>query len=380
MTDPLLDRGQQCLALGDRQAEILRPLRHASRTRDLLGLAGGAVIAGDLKQDPDAHGAPPLLDRRQASFPQPPEWKARGPFGTPTSQPTLAACGAQTPQVCTPTNMEANWAMASVTRAATAVAAILVREGIDYAQSKAVFKAARQRAGLQAPPERRGGVNRLTVEEELRFLDQAYAHDGRTGLMLQTLLETGARASELVQLRVEDVSLAERVITIRQGKGGKRREVPIRRDLAQLLRLHIGTRRAGPLFASRQEGSGPTPHVLTRQRVGQIVRAVAVAAGISKRVYPHLLRHTVATRLLALGMDITDLQRFLGHESIATTRLYAETTAATLQRRFDQFLTDSGRDAWVSGIRQKQRRRGGPARRRPAGVSEGGARHHTAGA
>jgi integrase/recombinase XerD len=154
--------------------------------------------------------------------------------------------------------------MASVKRAAAAVAAILVREGVDYAQSKAVFKAARERAGLRAAPEHRGGVERLTVEEELRFLDQAYAQDGRTGLMLQTLLETGARASELVQLRVEDVSLVERVITIRQGKGRKRREVPIRRDLAQLLRLHIGARRAGPLFASRQEGSGPTPHVLTR--------------------------------------------------------------------------------------------------------------------
>jgi integrase/recombinase XerD len=184
--------------------------------------------------------------------------------------------------------------MASIKRAAAAIAAILVREGVDYAQSKAVFKAARERAGLRAAPERRGSVDRLTVEEELRFLDQAYAHDGRTGLMLQTLPETGARASELVQLRVEDVSLAERVVTIRQGKGGKRREVPIRRDLAQLLRLHIGTRRAGPLFVSRQEGSGPTPHMLTRQRVGQIVRAIAVAAGISKRVYPHLLRHTVA--------------------------------------------------------------------------------------
>src|SRR4051812_25006822 len=89
--------------------------------------------------------------------------------------------------------------MASVARIAGAIAAILVREGVDYAQSKAVFKAARQRAGLQAPPERRAHVQRLTVEEELRFLDQAYAQSGRTGLMLQTLLETGARASELVQ-------------------------------------------------------------------------------------------------------------------------------------------------------------------------------------
>jgi hypothetical protein len=75
--------------------------------------------------------------------------------------------------------------MASVKRAAAAVAAILVREGVDYAQSKAVFKAARARAGLRAAPEHRGGVERLTVEEELRFLDQAYAQDGRTGLMLQ---------------------------------------------------------------------------------------------------------------------------------------------------------------------------------------------------
>jgi integrase/recombinase XerD len=243
--------------------------------------------------------------------------------------------------------------MTSIPRAAKAIAAILVREGIDYAQSKAVFRVARQRAGLHAPPERRGGVDRLTVEEELRFLDQAYAQGGRIGLMLQTLLETGARASELVQLRIEDVSLAERVITIRHGKGDRRRELPIRRELAQLLGLHIGSRRAGPLFTSRQRGSGPTPHVLTRQRVGQIVRIVAVGAGISKRVYPHLLRHTVATRLLALGMDITDLQRFLGHESISTTRLYAETTAATLQRRFDQ-LTDPAAHTLLTSIRQQR--------------------------
>ncbi|MEO8713672.1 MAG: tyrosine-type recombinase/integrase [Acetobacteraceae bacterium] len=243
--------------------------------------------------------------------------------------------------------------MPSIARTSAAIAAILSREGIDYAQSKTVFKAARQRAGLIAPPERRGGVDRLTVEEELRFLDQAYAQNGRTGLMLQTLLETGARASELVQLRIEDVSLAERVVTIRRGKGGKRREVPIRRELAQLLRLHIGARRAGPLFASRQGGSGPRLHMLTRQRVGQVVRDVARAAAITKRVYPHLLRHTVATRLLALGMDITDLQRFLGHESITTTRLYAETTAAVLQRSFDR-ITDPAAHALIAGIRQRQ--------------------------
>jgi integrase/recombinase XerD len=84
-----------------------------------------------------------------------------------------------------------------------------------------------------------------------------------------------------------------------------------------------------------------------------VVRGVATAAGITKRVYPHLLRYTVATRLLSRGLDITDLQRFLGHESITTTRHYAETTAATLKRKFDT-LTDPAAHEVVIGIRRKQ--------------------------
>ena len=76
------------------------------------------------------------------------------------------------------------------------------------------------------------------------------------------------------------------------------------------------------------------PYMLIRQRVGQIVCGVARRAGwITKRVYPHLLWHTVPTRLLALEMDIADLQRFLGNESIATTRPYVEPTVAARTER-----------------------------------------------
>ena len=134
-----------------------------------------------------------------------------------------------------------NLKMSSIERAASAIAAILVREGVDYPQSKAVFKVARQRAGLRAPPERRGSINRLTIEEELRFIDQAYAQGGRTGLLLQTLLETGARVSEFVQFRVEDVSLAERIIVIPRGKGAK--GVVCGRGRDATLRRASGTRR-----------------------------------------------------------------------------------------------------------------------------------------
>ena len=145
-----------------------------------------------------------------------------------------------------------------IERVAGEIAAVLAREGLDYLQTKTVFRAARRKAGLKPPQAKRGSPARLSLEEELRFIEHAYGQGGVVGLMMQTLLETGAWVSEFVALRVEDVSLAERVVTIEEGKGGKRREMPIRPELARLLALHISKRRAGPLFPSREKGTGPT--------------------------------------------------------------------------------------------------------------------------
>ena len=229
-----------------------------------------------------------------------------------------------------------------IERVSGEIADILLREGIDYAQTRAVFKAARAKAGLKAPREKRAAPARLTIEEQLRFIDAAYARGGRAGLMVQTLLETGARVSEFAAIRVEDVSPGERTIAIENGKGGRRREVPIRTELARLLSMHVGRRRSGPLFVSREKGAGGL-RVYSRQRIGQMVREIAREAGIGKRIYPHLLRHTMATRLLAAGMDIADIQKFLGHADIGATRIYAETSVAMLKRKFDQVADPAGR-------------------------------------
>lgn len=230
-----------------------------------------------------------------------------------------------------------------IERVSSAIADILVREGIDYTQTKAVFKAARQKAGLKAPREKRGSPDRLTLEEELRFIGQSYAQSGQTGLMMQTLLETGTRVSEFTALRVEHVSLAERTLRIEAGKGGKQREIPIRAELARLLQMHIGKHRSAPLFVSRQQRHQGGIRVYTRQRIGQMVRGIAKKAGIHKRIYPHLLRHTMATRLLAMGMAITDVQKYLGHEDIGSTRIYAETSVAMLRSKFDQVTEEPGK-------------------------------------
>jgi integrase/recombinase XerD len=140
-------------------------------------------------------------------------------------------------------------------------------------------------------------------------------------------------------------------VVIRHGKGGKRREVPIRRELVLRLQIYLDNRRAGPLFRSRQKGLGITPYLYTRQRIGQLVRQIAQAAGICNRVYPHLLRHTVATKLLSLGMDIADVQRFLGHENITTTPIYAMTRTAALRKKFDP-VTDPSGQSLITAIQQ----------------------------
>jgi len=215
------------------------------------------------------------------------------------------------------------------------VARILRSGDYDYDGSKYLFKLARREAGLKPPDRPSGTVDRMNQEEADALIDAAYAKDGRRGLMLRTLLETMLRVSEFVSLQVEDVSFAERLVTVRQGKGGKRREVPITRSLARELKLHVGGRNTGPLFRSSHGGAYST------RRIQQIVKETAEDAGITKRVHPHLLRHTMATRLVNGGMPIEHVRKVLGHTSIDTTRIYAKTEMESVKNSFRQALRDS---------------------------------------
>jgi len=75
------------------------------------------------------------------------------------------------------------------------------------------------------------------------------------------------------------------------------------------------------------------------RRIQQLVQETAALAGIEKRVYPHLLRHSVATTLLERGMPLEQIQKFLGHAKLETTQVYAESTAAMIKVSYQQALS-----------------------------------------
>jgi integrase/recombinase XerD len=210
----------------------------------------------------------------------------------------------------------------------------ILRDGnYSYGQSADLFKKARREVGL-SPPDRsgNGSPERLSSEEQEAFLEAAYNRDGRTGLMMRTLPETGARVSAFVKIRVEDISFRDLEIRLREMKGDKPRDVPILSSLANELRLHVGERETGWLFQSRQGGH------YSKRRVQQIVKDVTEEAGIQKRVYPHLLRHTVAQRLADEGMREELLQQFLGHEAPETTQRYYEPKRAHVKEAYEEAM------------------------------------------
>ncbi len=211
------------------------------------------------------------------------------------------------------------------------VAKILRDGNYTYDQSKDLFKAARQRVGLQVSKQKKGSVDRLTKDEFEAFLNTAYARSGAQGLLIRTLLETGSRVSAFCRMRVEDISFSELEIRITD-KGDKTRDVPILRSLANELRLHLGGRESGYVFPSPRGG-----HYSAR-RLQQLVKEVAVEAGIAKNVYPHLLRHTMAQYLADQGMPENLLQKFLGHEHPASTQVYYEPARTQVKQAFQDAM------------------------------------------
>jgi integrase/recombinase XerD len=194
-------------------------------------------------------------------------------------------------------------------------------------------------SGLDTPRLGRPLPKILSEAEVDRLCAAARAVPGDEGRRLVCIFEllyaTGLRVSELVTLPLAAARCDPRFLMVR-GKGGKERLVPLnepaRRALAAYLECREGflpeARPSRWLFASR----GAAGH-LTRQRCGQLMKELAVAAGIDPaRLSPHVLRHAFASHLLDHGADLRSVQQMLGHADIATTQIYTHVLSDRLRK------------------------------------------------
>lgn len=160
----------------------------------------------------------------------------------------------------------------------------------------------------------------------------------RNRALLEVMYATGLRVSELVNLKLSDLHLQLGLIqTI--GKGDKERIIPIGEVAADWLTRYFSVSRLALLkgkvspyvFLNDRGGQ------LTRQGVWKIIKKLVVAAGITKDVSPHTLRHSFATHILENGADLRIVQELLGHADISTTQIYTHISKKRLSEVYDQY-------------------------------------------
>jgi len=160
----------------------------------------------------------------------------------------------------------------------------------------------------------------LTREEATRLIDSASNLFHRA--MLITMYSTGMRRAELCRLKVEDIDSTRMLIHIRQGKGGKDRDVPLSPKTLETLREYWRWMKPKTyLFPGTVNGSRADKPI-TPKVLWEACREAAQRAGITKAVRPHLLRHSFATHLVEGGADLPTVQALLGHTDLKPTSIY----------------------------------------------------------
>jgi integrase/recombinase XerD len=163
----------------------------------------------------------------------------------------------------------------------------------------------------------------LTKEEVKKIIDLADTTKSR--LIIQLLYSSGARVSELVNLKVSDLNFNEKVGWIRRGKGKKDRIFVLSEKIIPELQEYLKEHPDNIYLLSKDKALSP-------RNIQKIIKKVAKKAEIQKKVTPHTLRHSYATHLLESGTDIRKIQALLGHENLSTTQIYTHVSSEELKK------------------------------------------------
>jgi len=185
-------------------------------------------------------------------------------------------------------------------------------------QSKIVFEIARPNKVKKLPEV-------LTEQELLIILKHTPNLKHKT--ILSLLYSSGLRVSELIGLRIHDIVWEKNYLFVREGKGKKDRITLLSENVAVLLNSYIQKYKPNYWLIE-----SPNRKQYSTSSVRAILRKSAKNAGIRKRVYPHMLRHSFATHLLEKGTDLRYIQELLGHGNSKTTEIYTHVSKKSLAK------------------------------------------------
>ena len=180
-----------------------------------------------------------------------------------------------------------------------------------------------QRLNLPKPKRNKKIPEVLTKEEVSKMIDSI--NNIKHKLIIKILYGCGLRVSEIVNLNKKDLNFSEKLAHVKLSKGKKDRFVKIPDSILDNLRDYCSLTTEEMVFSSNRGGR------LTKKTIGKIVENAANKAGITKEVYPHLLRHSFSTHLLEQGIDLRIIQRLLGHSDIKTTQIYTHISQANIK-------------------------------------------------
>ena len=161
--------------------------------------------------------------------------------------------------------------------------------------------------------------------------------DLREETMIEFMLCTGCRVSELINIKLDDIDFLNNQIVV-TGKGNKQRVVLFSNKVNKLLSQYLKKfkRNDDYLFCASKHPFKK----LTRFAINAQIKKIAEAAGIKSKMHPHIFRHTFATVALNRGMDIVSIQKLLGHENLSTTQIYAEIDMNNVKKNYNKSFNE----------------------------------------
>jgi integrase/recombinase XerD len=259
------------------------------------------------------------------------------PKTAPTAGGVVAPDGPGAPDRTRPTTRpEPAGKRTSPKQKARELATTLRRERPDYAYLKSIFRALRVELDIQIPraPKR---LPYVPSEDEVRRYYHTVWQARNAGdiVLIKTLLYTGVRVGELVTIRLSEVDFDRCQIRITAGKGQKDRIVPFPASFKEALALH----------ASHLERNGATylfesswKKRYSDRGVRKLLARYAIAAGLTRPISPHKLRHFLFTWLKKQGIDDALIQPYSGHASRQSLEIYSRLAIGDAQQEYDQVI------------------------------------------